>query len=122
MPTKQVPFTDAPIKIVDADAQRTVLSLANKLGTNIGFVSDDRGDGLTDLNGYPIFPETYISLERKQGDEPQKAWYGVCEAGKTTIIAVIEAYGDIVEPVPEVEPHPQQPFHPKDAPRMRTRP
>ena len=114
-------LTATPKKIVDANSQRTVLTLSNKLGTNIAFVSDDQGAGLTDLNGYPIFPETFISLERKQGDEPQKAWYGACEGGKTTTVAVLEAFGDIVIPVPKEEPHPQEPYHPTDAPLMGRR-
>jgi len=121
MPTKQVALTATPQKIVDADAQRTVLTISNKLATNNAYISDDRGAGITDANGYPVFPETYISLERKQGDEPQKAWWGVCTAAQTTTIAILESYGEIVEPVPVVEPHPQQPYHPQDAPPMRRR-
>jgi len=119
MPTKQVALTATPKKIVKADPQRTVLTISNKLDANIAFISDDRGSGITDSNGYPIFPETHLSFERKQGDEPQKAWWGVCAAGETTRIAILEAYGEIVQPVPAEEPSPQEPYHPKDAPRMR---
>jgi len=121
MPTKQVALSGTAKRIVNADHQRTVLTISNKLGTNIAFISDDKGTGITDNNGYPVFPETFISLERKQGDEPQKAWFGVCAAGETTTVAILESYGDIVLPVPKEEPSPQEPYHPTDAPLMERR-
>lgn len=119
MPTEQVALTATPIKIVDADPQRTTLTIANIDTVNTAYISDDKGSGILSTNGYPIFPETYISLERKQGEEPQKTWWGVCEAGKTATVGVLEGYGEIVEPEPSPEPSPQEPYHPKDAPRMR---
>ena len=116
MPTKQITLTGTAQKIVNADNQRTVLTIANLDATDPGFVSDNQGAGSTRHNSYPIFAETHISMERRQGDQPELAWYGVCEAGKTVVIAILEGYGDIAVPTEE---SPQQPYAVLDAPRMR---
>lgn len=117
MPTYQKTLTGTAQKICEANPDRTALTIANRDSTDPGYISDDRGSGITRDNSYPIFGETYISLERP-ADQPELAYYGVCEAGKTVVIAILEGYGKIVPTVPE-PPTPQQPFHPLDAPPMR---
>jgi len=103
---------------VDPNSQRTVLTLANLDVVDIIYVSDEPGKKVTEM--YPIFPETFISLPRIQGEEPQKAWYGRTAVAST--LAVLESFGDISQPEPSEEPDPQQPYHPQDAPRMRRLP
>jgi len=115
MPTKQILITVAGIQIVDQNPQRTVLTLANLDVVDIIYVSDEPGRAITEM--YPIFPETFISLPRIQGEEPQKAWYGRTAVAST--LAVLESFGDISQPEPSEEPDPQQPYHPQDAPKMR---
>jgi len=100
---------------VDQNPQRTVLTLANLSNANIIYVSDEPGRAVADM--YPIFPETFISLPKIQGEEPHKAWYG--RTAIASILAVLESFGDISQPEPSYEPDPQQPFHPQDAPLMR---
>ena len=115
MPTKQILIVTAGIQIVDQNPQRTVLTLANLDNANIIYVSDEPGRKVTEM--YPIFPETFISLPRIQGEEPHKAWYGRTAVAST--LAVLESFGDISQPEPSHEPDPQQPYHPQDAPKMR---
>jgi len=115
MPTKQLLIAVLGIQIVDQNPQRTVLTLANLDNANIIYVSDQPGKAITEM--YPIFPETFISLPKIQGEEPQKAWYG--RTAVASILAVLESFGDISQPEPDTEPDPQQPFHPQDAPKMR---
>jgi len=115
MPTKQITILVAGIQIVDQNPQRTVLTLANLDNANIIYVSDDIGKVITEM--YPIFPETFISLPKIQGEEPQKAWYG--RTAVASRLAVLESFGDISQPEPSEEPDPQQPYHPQDAPKMR---
>jgi len=115
MPTKQVPILTTETIIVNANPQRTVLTLANLSSANIIYVSDE--PGMTTGDGYPIFPETFISLPKIQGEEPQKKWYGIVAVNST--LAVLESFGDITQPGPSEEPDPQQPYHPQDAPKMR---
>ena len=100
---------------MDQNPQRTVLTLANLDITNIIYVSDEPGRKVTEM--YPIFTETFISLPRIQGEEPQKAWYG--RTAVASRLAVLESFGDISQPEPDTEPDPQQPYHPQDAPKMR---
>ena len=101
---------------MDQNPQRTVLTLANLDNANTIYVSDEPGKKVTEM--YPIFPETFISLPRRHGEEAQKAWYGRTAVAST--LAVLESFGDISQPAPDVEPDPQQPYHPQDAPRMRS--
>jgi len=115
MPTKQLLIAVLGTKIVDQNPQRTVLTLANLSNANIIYVSDEPGRKVTEM--YPIFPETFISLPRIQGEEPHKAWHGRTAVAST--LAVLESFGDISQPEPDMEPDPQQPYHPLDAPRMR---
>lgn len=100
---------------MDQNPQRTVLTLANLDPGNIIYVSDEPGRKVTEM--YPIFPETFISLPKIQGEEPQKAWYG--RTAVASILGVLESFGDITQPDPSEEPDPQQPYHPQDAPKMR---
>ena len=100
---------------MDQNPQRTVLTLANLDNANIIYVSDEPGKKVTEM--YPIFPETFISLPKMQGEEPQKTGYGRTAVAST--LAVLESFGDISKLEPSEEPDPQQPFHPHDAPRMR---
>lgn len=115
MPTKQILIGTGETAIVDQNPQRTVLTLANLSVTNIVYVSDE--PGITTGRGFPIFPETFISLPKIQGEEPQKKWVGITAVAST--LAVLESFGDISQPEPDTEPDPQQPYHPQDAPRMR---
>jgi len=115
MPTKQVTIGTTETPIVEANPQRTVLTLANMDVVDTIYVSDE--PGVTTGRGYPIFPETFISLPKIQGEEPQKKWYGITAVASD--LAVLESFGDISQPEPDTEPDPQQPFHPQDAPRMR---
>jgi len=117
LPTKQLTLTGTAQKIVDANPLRTSLTIANT-DDDIAYISDEHGPGTTSSNGYAIFASTYISLERK-ADEPQKAWYGVMETGKTGIITILEMFGDIDEPPQPTEPSPQDPTRRVDAPLMR---
>ena len=103
---------------MDQNSQRTVLTLANLSNANIIYVSDEPGRAITEM--YPIFPETFISLPKIQGEEPQKAWYG--RTAVASILAVLESFGDISQPDPSEEPDPQQPYFPQDAPKMRRLP
>jgi len=115
MPTKQLTIATTGTQIVDQNPQRTVLTLANLDNANIIYVSDEPSKAITEM--YPIFPETFISLPKIQGEEPHKAWYG--RTAVASILSVLESFGDISQPDPSTEPNPQEPFHPKDAPRMR---
>ena len=119
MPTYQKTLTGTAQKIVEANSQRTALSFANRDDTDPGYYSDDQGKGITRDNSFPIFPETHQSLERP-ADEPQKAYWGICESGKTVVIAILEGFGDLPIPRPE-EPSPQDPNRRVDAPLMRRR-
>ena len=103
---------------MDQNPQRTVLSLANLSNVNIIYVSDSPGKAVNEM--WPIFPETFISLPKMQGEEPHKAWYG--RTAVASILGVLESFGDIAQLEPSGEPDPQQPFHPQDAPKMRRLP
>jgi len=81
MPTKQIPILTTGTIIVESNPQRTVLTLANLDSANIIYVSDE--PGMTTGDGYPIFPETFISLPKIQGEEPQKKWYGIVAVNST---------------------------------------
>jgi len=118
MPTRQVTLTGTAAKIVDPNPQRTSLSFANRDDTDPGYISDDQKSGITRDNSWPIFAETFISLVRLQGDEPEKSYWGICEGGKTVVLAIMEQFGDVGAP-PEYDP--QAPYQPTDAPKMRTR-
>jgi len=117
MPTYQKTLTGTAQKICEANKDRTALTIANMDDTDIAHISDDQGSGIKRTNSYPIFGETYISLERP-ADQPELAYYGICEGGKTVVIAILEGYGKIVPTLAE-PPTPQDPFSPLDAPPMR---
>jgi len=116
MPTYQKTLTGTAQKICDPNPQRTALTIANRDDTDHAHISDSEKLGTTRNNSFIIFAETYISLTRP-ADEPQKAYYGICEGGKTVIICILEAFGDVPLSQPP-EPSPQDPFQPTDAPPM----
>lgn len=116
MPTKQVVIAVGGTKIVDPDSQRTCLTLFNTDNANIIYFTDEPGKAVGDM--CPVFPETFISLERNAGEEPQKAWYGRTAVQST--LAVLESFGEIAPVQPDTEPNPQEPFSPLDAPKMKT--
>ena len=118
MPTRQVTLTGTAQKIVEANPQRTSLSLANRDDTDAAHISDDQGPGITRDNSWPIFGETHISIVRRDGEEPEKAYWGICEGGKTVVIAIMEQFGEGIAPY---EPSPQEPYAPGDAPLMGRR-
>lgn len=116
MPTKQVVIAVLGTTIVTPDAQRTVITFFNLDNANIIYVSDEPGKAITEM--VPVFPETFISLERVNGEEPQKAWFGRTAVQST--LAVLESYGEIPQdPGKKPEPHPQDPYSILDAPLMR---
>ncbi|GAH06987.1 unnamed protein product, partial [marine sediment metagenome] len=96
---------------------RTVISFFNMDNANIIYVSDEAGQAIADM--IPVFPETFISLERVNGEEPQKAWYG--RTAVQSDLRVLESYGCIPsDPGVPQEPNPQEPYSPIDAPLMRS--
>ena len=68
MPTYQKTLTGTAQKIVEFNMQRTSLSFANRDSDDSGHISDDKGSGITRDNSWPIFPETFISIIRRDGD------------------------------------------------------
>lgn len=116
MPTKQLDIAVTGTPIVTPDSQRTVLTLFNLDNANIIYFSDEDGKAVTEMA--PVFPETFISLERVNGEEPQKAFYG--RTAVQSRLAVMESYGEIPsDPGVPPEPNPQEPFSKVDAPLMR---
>lgn len=117
MPTKQLTIAVLGTTIVLPDKDRTCLTLFNLDNANIIYFSDEPGQAITGMT--PVFPETFISLERNSGEEPQKAWYG--RTAVASILGVLESYGEIAPVQPSTEPNPQEPFSPLDAPKMLSR-
>jgi len=90
MPTNQITVTTASAKHVEYDSERTGLALVNMDDTDVSYVSDVTP--VTTSNGFPIYPKTYMSLDRKRGWSPEKAYYLIGSAEHT--VAVIEAFGE----------------------------
>lgn len=124
MPTRvyAVGNTEATGITIPADPQRTVLIVQNLdtvAGTDWLYMSDEKGQVAT--TGVQIAPVGgSLTLRRTQGEEPEKSWYLVA-ATAACPTRVMDLFGEptiVVETKP-VEPSPQEPYQPKDAPIMK---
>jgi len=124
MPTSvyTVGNTEATGVTIPADPQRTVLIICNldtTAGTDFLYVSDEKGQvSATGITVNPIGGT--LTLRRTDGEEPEKTFHMVSVTAGCPV-RVMELYGEpsiIVETKPE-EPSPQEPYHPKDAPKMK---
>lgn len=90
MPTSQKAITTSSVKHIEYDSERTGLALVNMDDTDVSYISDV--SPVTPTNGFPIYPKTYMSFDRKRGWSPEKAYYVIGSA--THALAVFEAFGE----------------------------
>lgn len=111
MPTKAVSVGVTEVKLVDADASRTALAIANNHASAILYISDVKG--VSTGNGYCIQPKTSIALSTEEGYDVSKAFYGISSAALTDT-RILEQY---LQPTSAPKPKPdiQQPFKPDPA-------
>ena len=96
MPVKTVSVTTSEQVLVEANEKRTVLAIANADADHICYISDEQGGG---TNGFPLFTKSYLSLDRREGFEPEKKYY---ITGADTLTAhVLEQFQKFKEPEPE---------------------
>jgi hypothetical protein len=118
MPSKEVVIGATAAKLVDVNERRTDLVIANADNALILYVSDD--SDVTADNGFPVFHNTWISINKADGDKPDQAWWAIA-SGAGCSVRVLEQLGDYpikVFIVNVINPSPQEPYTPIDAPDM----
>lgn len=75
--------------------------------TDISYISDD--GPVTSSNGFPLYPKTYMSLDRERGWNPEKAYFLIGSASHT--VAMITAFGEAedVKKAKDIKVSPQEP-------------
>lgn len=78
---KAVSVGTSKVGLVEQNADRTALLLANPDATAILYIGDE--EKLSTSNGFPLFPQTYIMLGIGEGvDVRKKLWVIADTAGK----------------------------------------
>lgn len=77
MPTKQINIVFNTVgKISEVNTRRETLTVWNWNPTLVILTDDDAPFvDIARIKGIPISPYTRVTLERKDGDQPDRAWY-----------------------------------------------
>lgn len=110
MPIKYISLGTTEEPLLEADNKRTGLGIANNDDSAVIFVSDEQGMG---VEGFPVFPKSYISLSKIEGFDVTKKLWGIADT-TTTPCHIITGYvkttpaqppaPDIQEPNQTVDP------------------
>lgn len=96
MPTKHVTFSGTPVVVALPNPRRVVLALRNcgdldsAMTSDYVRVSDSKGS-LGGDEAWILAPGEVMILMKKDGDEPEKAWYARTMTG-TGRLAVLESF------------------------------
>ena len=79
MPTKYIAVNGAITKIIEVNPRRETLTVINPNPHILVLADDDEPNIATnECHGIFVAPHSYITLERKDGDQPDHAWWVYC--------------------------------------------
>lgn len=110
MPVKLISVSTVELDLVPYDSDRTAIGVANNHDSGVLFISDEKGKG---IEGFPVFPKSYLSIERLEGYEPEKQYWVISDTATTDChVITAKQKTKIIKPPPDIQDPTGQPSDP----------